>query len=183
MDENEELFDYYIDDEILSSLKTEFSIDTLVENIIEKSESKESNYAEDWGINLIKKTIELSKNPKDRTGQIIEEVANKTGHLFPHIPQRYLEIAYLVIRPKDKWEITSSTLYNFTHTIYRCNIYKKLGNANENMANNLVCKNICLKLLQTLFNDLGIKIELKMTALMPKDGNCSFEVYYKEKLD
>ena len=147
MGNNEEVFDYYIEEEILDSLRNEFSVDILVENLIEEPEP---NYAGNWGTNLIKKTIELSKNPRDRTGQIIEEVSKKTGHIFPHLPQRYLEIAYLVIRPRDKWGITSSTLYNFNHTIINCDIYNKLVKTNENIAKKLICKNLCLNLISTL---------------------------------
>ncbi|MFX0133698.1 MAG: hypothetical protein ACFFDN_08645, partial [Candidatus Hodarchaeota archaeon] len=163
---DKEIFDYYIEDEILDTLRNEFSVDILVENLIEESES---NYAINWSKNLIKKTIELNEDLKDRTGKILTEVSKKTGHIFPHIPQRYLEIAYLAIRPKDKWGITSSTLNEFNHTIVNCNIFNKLRKANENIANKLICKNLCLNLIETLYKELGLKIELNMTKNMPEN--------------
>ncbi|NVM04452.1 MAG: hypothetical protein HWN67_19165 [Candidatus Helarchaeota archaeon] len=173
---DKEIFDYYIEDEILDSLRNEFSVDILVENLIEESES---NYAVNWGKNLIKKTIKLNKDIKDRTGKILAEVSKKTSHNFPHIPQRYLEIAYLAIRPKDKWGITSSTLHNFNHTIVNCNIFNKLRKVNENIANKLVCKDLCLNLIETLYKELGLNIELNMTNNIPENKKCIFEVSYK----
>lgn len=175
-------YDYDLADEVISGLQ-EFAAQrwaSLTEQLNDKSEDEKPalvarvlrSYAQD----LMKKAIELGNKYKDRTAEVMEAVAARTGIYFPCLPQRYLEICMLAIRPEDKWKINEANPARFVFTVSDCTFRRPLQ---ERYGEELACQEGCLNLLYTLYKELGMKVEVSLNQDLAggNDGCCFVSVY------
>ena len=108
---SEKALKYFIDDSLFETLEKEFAVKGIAEKYASAIKGKSEKEADEIGEKLFKeyagnfanRIMELEGNYRDRSAELIYEVAEKTGHKFPSIPQRLIEIALLSVRVEDKW--------------------------------------------------------------------------------
>jgi hypothetical protein len=105
-----------------------------------------------------------SKEFLDRTGEMIEHVAQQTGIRFPHVFERYVELGILTLRPRDAWTVTEATTKTLKIRSFNCSLGKLFA---EKGINN--CQVFCLATNEVAAEKAGTK--LLMTCSKNKDGN------------
>ncbi|MFB0562083.1 MAG: hypothetical protein ACETWM_12840 [Candidatus Lokiarchaeia archaeon] len=173
---------YYIDDELFETIEKEFDGEAIAKKY---AESKDIKDFEKYGKQLMKRTIELSDQEKfrDRTYKVLLEAAKKTGELnFPHVAQRYIEIAYLSVHLMGVLQIEVSNARELGFKVYddECKIYQSLKKLiSEEELKSLPCQAACLSCLETVFNKMRFDFELTMPEKMPEKEHCFFQVVRK----
>nr|MDO8075569.1 hypothetical protein [Candidatus Freyarchaeota archaeon] len=164
---------------VIDTIHEEFNAEKTVAELAQKISNFNDKVAVDaaekffteWGRNLMTRALELGEEYQDRTYQVINLHAEKTGS-FPSVPQRFIEICYLSVLQIERVTITESNLKRLG---YNCRIYttlkEKMG---ENLASQMPCKHACTSLAKTLFEKLNIQTSFNTKALMSNDGYCQF---------
>ncbi|WP_027718189.1 hypothetical protein [Desulfovirgula thermocuniculi] len=163
-------YEYDLDERLLTALQEEFAPHAFIANLAGKltaASAQERNTflrqaLECYGGDLARKAIELGNKYKDRTAEVIEEVAAKTGISFPSLPQRYLEIAMLATRPEDKWKINEASTRRFTFTVSGCTFRQALV---EKLGPEVPCQEACLALLNTIYRELHMEVTVGFEEL------------------
>lgn len=170
-------YEYDLDDRLLAGLREEFEPKTFIKSLAKQLATVPENeqvtvylqllktYAHD----LAKRTIELGNKYKDRTAEVIEEVAAKTGISFPSLPQRFLEIAMLATRPEDKWKINEASTKRFIFTVNSCTFRQALV---EELGHTYSCHEGCLTLLETIYHELNLEVEVSFNFI--EGSGCRF---------
>lgn len=176
-------YKYNIDSEFLGILDQEFDIKYLVEKYSSEASGKEDNDRDeiakrvfgDYGRNLAKRILELEGKYRDRVGEVIYDVAAKTGHVFPSVPQRFLEISFLGPRSDDEWTYKEISHKKLIHLIKHCSINQALIRVmGEKEADTLPCKYVDIGTCTAFYEGLNLNVFFKMTGELPKDGFCRF---------
>jgi hypothetical protein len=146
-------------------------IGILVESVKGKNKNVAIEELEAFGKELMKLTIELADSRFiDRTGEMVERVAEQTGISFPHRFERYVELAILASRPTDRWNITKATTRELVVQISSCTLNKAIAEAG--LA--LPCKAMCLASFEVAAARTGDKLNMEMSKTVTKDGICEF---------
>jgi hypothetical protein len=173
-----EKYDFYIKDELFETIEKEFDGETIAKRY---AASKNIQDFEEWGKQLMLRTMELSDQDKyrDRTYEVLLEAAKKTGELiFPHVAQRYIEIAYLSVHLMGIVQIEANNARELSFKVVEndCKIYQSLKNLiSEEELKKLPCKAACLSALKTVFDKMGFQVKLNMLQKMPENGACYFQ--------
>ena len=175
-----------LDEDMLDTISQEFDISKLVAKFSEAIATEEKEQIEgiaqrifgEYGRDLMKRTVQLGEEYPDRTYEVIKAAAEKTGNFaFPHIPQRFLEIAYLSTQPIMKLDIVENSPRRLIYKLESCATFDALKQrCGDKVASLLPCKYVCLAACDTLFKALGMPMELVMGASMISDGYCQFMV-------
>ncbi|MHA1580533.1 MAG: hypothetical protein ACTSUQ_13025 [Candidatus Freyarchaeota archaeon] len=177
-----EKYQFYIADELYETIEKEFDGEEIAKKY---AQSKSIEDFKEYGKKLMERTMELSDQEKyrDRTYEVLLEAAKKTGQLiFPHVAQRYIEIAYLSVHlmPVVQIEVNNSQELSFKVYEEECKIYQALKNLiSEEELKTLPCQHACLALLQTVFDEMGFDVEITIPEKMPDNGNCFFRTLRK----
>ena len=175
-------YDFYISDELFETIEKEFDGEAIAKKY---AESKSIADFEEYGKQLMKRTMELSDQEKyrDRTYEVLLEAAKKTGELnFPHVAQRYIEIAYLSVHLMGVLQIEVNNAQELSFKVFEedCKIYQSLKNLiSEEELKTLPCQAACLSCLRTVFNGMVFDVELTMPEKMPENGDCFFRALRK----
>jgi hypothetical protein len=172
-------YKYGLAEELVAILDREFNIKSLVADyaasIQGKPEEEKERIAQEvfgsYGRNLARRLLELEGGYRDRNAELIYQVAQTTGLIFPSVPQRLLEIAMLSSRPEDDWEYVETSHKRLAYRVKSCSINQALGDE----ATALPCKHACLEFFHSLFQGLGIPVDLRMVAELPRDYYCQFD--------
>ncbi|MGQ9722849.1 MAG: hypothetical protein ACUVXA_16195 [Candidatus Jordarchaeum sp.] len=175
------IYDYYFADEALATLNEEFSLEKKIKEFATKIKKTGENPAEageqfftEYGEKMMRKTIELGDKYLDRQGEILKQVAEKTGQVFPSVPQRYWELMLMGTRPTAKFYVYGNNTQIIDFTIPKCPGYELLKeNIDQKTADTLPCKHGCLSALTTLYKELNLNVETVMTEKMP-EKTCHF---------
>jgi len=176
-------YKYYIEPEFLNLLEQEFDIKSLIEKYASEMKDKGDNERDEiaqrifgtYGNNLAKRILELDGKYKDRIGEVINQVATKTGHIFPSVPQRLLEISFLGPRSDDEWSYKEVSHKHLTYLVKYCAINQALKAAmGEKEANLLPCRYVDTGTCTAFYEGLNLNVIFKMTAELPKNGFCRF---------
>ena len=174
---------FYLEPEMLDILEQEFSVEALVSRYASEMSGKDENERDEiaqrifgtYGKNLAKRILEMEGKYRDRIGEIIYEVAEKTGHFFPSAPQRLLEISFFGPRSDDGWSYKEISHKKLIHLITHCSIYQALKNSmGEKEANLLPCRYVDIATNTGIYEGLNLNVLFKMTGELPKDGFCRF---------
>lgn len=173
-----------LNEDMLNTLAQEFEISKLVVKFSEAIATEEKGKIEgiaqqifgEYGRDLMKRTVQLGEEYPDRTSEVIKAAAQKTGRFaFPHIPQRFLEIAYLSTQPIMKLHIVENSPRCLIYQLESCATFDALKQrCGDEVASLLPCRYACLAACDTLFKALDMPIELVMGASMVSDGYCQF---------
>ena len=178
---------YFLEPEMLDILEKEFSVEALVSKYTSEMSGKKDNERDEiaqrvfgtYGKNLAKRILEIEGKYRDRVGEIIYEVAEKTGHLFPSAPQRLLEISFLGPRSDDEWNYKEISHKKIIHLVTHCSIYEALKDSmGEKEANLLPCRYADIATSSGIYEGLNLNVLFKMTGEMPKEGFCRFSALF-----
>ena len=147
--------------------KKEAEIDAVAEKIL-------GEYGEEW----MKKTLQLGEEYPDRTYEMLKEAADQTGELvFPHVLQRFIEIAYLSTQQFRVLPIVENWAHRLVYKVTNCYTFKTLQEkCGSDVASLLPCRHACLTLCRTGWEGLNLDAMVKMEATMTKDGYCQFAI-------
>jgi len=173
-----------LNEEMLKIIGKEFDVVQLAKTFAEAIKGKSgemidregeeffSRYGQQW----MKRTMELGEAYSDTTYETLKKVIEKTGTLvFPLVPQRFVEIAYLATQAIFTLPIVQNNSEKFTYKLAMCSTFNAIKeHCGEDIANALHCRHACLGALETVFNGLNIAVDVGMDATMPKDDYCQF---------
>lgn len=122
-----------------------------------------------FGELLMQTVIDAADRYKDRTGEMIEQVARQTGVNFPHRAQRYIEHMLLCARPADRYGLLKSTPGELRFTISSCSILPMV-------APGAPCRELCVAALQRACQKTGDDVTVEVVHWLPTDGRCEFSL-------
>ena len=131
----------------------------------------------DYGTRLMQRTVELGEQYTDRTYEVLKAAAHKTGRLFfPHVAQRFVEIAYLATQEISTVDIVENNHYRLINRVTAdCVIYRGIGEAcGGAVADQMPCRHACLSALCALYDALDLDVDVSQAALISQDGHCRF---------
>lgn len=98
--------------------------------------------------------------------------------IFPHVLQRYVEIAYLATQDFLKVPVTLNNMEELAYRIPKCALYKKIGeNAGEDFAKLMTCKDYCLSALAVAQKQTNVDVLIDQPATTAKEGFCEFTMH------
>jgi hypothetical protein len=126
------------------------------------------------GREVMASTIELADGKYlDRTGEMIEKVAEQTGIHFPHRLQRYVELSIIGPRPLDRWNVAVSTVGELRMQVFSCSLLKALQDAGV-ATEGTPCRELCLAGFRAAAERCGLKIQTIMEKSLAEDSVCEF---------
>ena len=135
---------------------------------------------EEYGQNWMKRTMQLGEEYSDRTIEMVKESIDRQGNqvlVFPYVPQRFVEIAYLSNQQFLKVPITLNNTMELAYRIPKCLIFSQVKEkCGDEVANLMMCQNACLKALDTISKDMELYAVNEMTASTAKEGYCEFHM-------
>ncbi|MBE0416015.1 MAG: hypothetical protein IBX36_05715 [Dehalococcoidia bacterium] len=160
------------DRRLVDEVTAQCDIKALVGSLKGKDEKGAQQVLESFGKGLMKLTIELADGKySDRTGEMVERVAQQTGISFPHRFERYVELSILASRPTDRWNIAKATTKDLVLQVSSCTLRKLMDEAGFK---DLPCKAMCLASFETAATKTGDKLNIEIRKTLPRNGMCEF---------
>lgn len=106
---------------------------------------------------------------RDRTAEMIERVAQQTGIRFPHVFERYIELAILALRPRDAWTISEATTRTLKVRSFNCSLGRKFGEKGVGS-----CQVFCRAAYQGAAEKAGTPVQISCTCDLDNSGLCEF---------
>ena len=181
-------YSFDLNQDMVDMIRDEFNADAvlgmLAEAVGDKTGDEATAAAEalfaQTGEKWMRKTIQLGEEYSDRTIEVVMETVNRKGEqfiIFPHVPQRFVEIAYLSTQEFMKVPIVLNNMNDFAYKIPQCALFNKIKEkSGEEVANLMTCKNYCLTALDTIKNHMDLDVLIDQQASTPADGFCQFSM-------
>jgi len=187
---------YKLSDELMEILEQEFLIDQLViqyKKALENSKDTkkgdiDKNIFGTFGWKLAERLCGLESGYRDRSAEILYKVAKQTGHNFPSIQQRLVEMAYLAVMNKNKLRFQEISFKRLAYEVNFCELNKKLTEEiNPEVAGTIPCSYLCMELNQIICENTDIKDVAKVnmpSKISDEKGCCVFstEIILEEQL-
>ena len=179
-------YSFDLNEDMVKLIREEFGPELVADKLADAVKGKAKGEVEKIGKALfeelgeawMRKTMQLGEEYSDRTIEVIKESVNRQGNqfmLWPHVPQRFMEIAYLSTQEFLKVPVTLNNRWDLDYRIPKCALFNKIKEkCGDEVANLMTCKNYCLSALETLYKDLEMDTVTNMTAETAKDGYCDF---------
>jgi hypothetical protein len=163
--------------QMAEEVSSSFSFQELADKLRDKSEDDARSLYHEFGRTVMAKVMELADGKyRDRTGEMIDLVAQQTKIHFPHRIGRYVELSILSLRPEDTWNITCATTSEMCIREYSCTMNKKLTEAGINL-DGLPCGASCIGGFIEAARTASIKMRVEHSAKLPEAGYCEFTFY------
>jgi len=181
-------YSFDLHEDMLRILREEFSAEGIASKLAEATKGKAKNQIEktgkevfeEYGENWMKRVMQLGEEYSDRTVEMVMESVDHQGRqflLFPHVVQRFVEIAYLSTQKFLKMPITLNNQYALAYRVPQCHVFSQIKEkCGDEVANLMTCKNGCLKALATISKDMELDTVIDMAASTAKDGYCEFSM-------
>ena len=181
-------YSFDMNQDMVDMIREEFNADLVSDKLAEAIKGKPEGEVEkignalfeELGESLMRKTIQLGEEYSDRTIEVVLESVDRQGNqfmVFPHVPQRFVEIAYLGTQDFLKVPITLNNSEMLEYRIPRCALFAKIKEkCGDEVANLMTCKNYCLSALETIRKDQELDAIIDMAAATDKDGYCQFSM-------
>ena len=181
-------YSYDLNDDMIKLVREEFNAEGIASKLAEAISGKAKTAVkkigkdifEEYGQNWMKRVMQLGEEYPDRTIEIVMESVDGEGNqfmLFPHLPQRFVEIAYLGTQEFLKLPIMLNYKDEFAYRVPQCLLFNQIKEkCGEEVANLMTCQNGCLKALETLDKDLELDTVIDVKASTAKDGYCEFSM-------
>ncbi|MDP2918894.1 MAG: hypothetical protein Q8O43_01570 [Dehalococcoidia bacterium] len=181
-------YSFDLNEDMVQMLRVDFNPDKVSGALVEAIKGKKGDEAKkaaetffkDMGVKWMRRTIQLSDEYPDRTIEMVMETVDRTGKqfmLFPHLIQRYVEVAYLGTQDFLKVPITLNNVEVLSYRIPKCALYRKIGEkAGEDFAKQMTCKGYCLGALATMQKHTGVDVIIDQPAETAKAGYCEFSM-------
>ena len=181
-------YSFDLNEDMIKLIREEFNADVVASKLAEAIEGKAKGDVEkvagamfeELGASWMRKTMQLGEEYSDRTIEVVKESVDRQGNQFmvwPHVPQRFVEIAYLSTQEFLKVPITLNNLEVLEYRIPQCALFNKIKEkSGDEVANLMTCKNYCLTALETLRRDSDLEAVIDMAKATAKDGYCEFSM-------
>ena len=172
---------YGLDLDFLDSLENRVSVDSILADYTsqvkdKKNEEKDlmsKKYFSETGTKFAQMICNEESEHRDRMAETIYEVAEKTGHIFPSVPQRLFEISMHALRPGDEWNYREISQNAIVYEVKECEIYDKLcETAGEEEAKKMPCWNFCRTLCDEIYSKTGVRVKVSMEKSIADDHRC-----------
>jgi len=189
-------YSYSLSNELMTLLEQEFPIDQLVTGYKEALGNSEDAVEEDidieifgtFGRNLADRLCQVESGYRDRNAEVLYMVAQKTGHSFPSIQQRLLEMAYLAIMNENKIRFEEISFKRLAYGVSSCVLNRQLSEGiGPEVAGRIPCRHLCMELCKKICEntDVGNVVGVNMPAkISDENGRCVFsaELTLEEQL-
>ncbi len=181
-------YSFDLNEDMIQALRNEFNPGKIIAQLAEALAGKTGDEAEQtgkgifaaYGRNWIKRTMQLGEEYPDRTIEVVKETVDRQGKqflLWPHVPQRFVEIAYLSTQKFLTLPVTLNNQYEFAYRVPQCLLFNQIKEkCGQEVANLMTCKHACLEALETLHHELDLTVVIDMPASNAKEGYCQFSV-------
>lgn len=181
-------YSFDLNEDMIKLIRNEFNAEAVASRLAEAIRGREMSEVEEigkqifesYGQNWMRRTMQLGEEYPDRTIEVVKEAVDQSGSqflMFPHVPQRFVEIAYLATQQFLKLPIILNNKDELAYRVPQClllnTIRKKCG---DEVANLMTCQNGCLKALEILREDLGLDTVINMATSIAKNGYCEFSM-------
>ncbi len=189
-------YSYRLSDELVELLEQEFPIDQLVTRYKRTLEDSEEALEGDidkelfgtFGRNLADRLCEVESDYRDRNAEVLYMVAQKTGHSFPSIQQRLLEMAYLSVMNENNIRFQEISFKRLAYEVDFCVLNQQLAQEiGPEVAGRIPCRHLCMALNRRICEntDIGNVVGVSMPAKISEEkGGCVFstEMILEEQL-
>jgi len=159
---------------LLADVSAKCNVRALVESIKDRDEDIVRAALEDFGKELMQLTIELADTKYlDRTGEMIEKVAQQTGISFPHRFQRYVELSIIASRPADMWNIARATTKELVLQVHGCTVRQSIKDEGV-VYKEFPCQAMCLASFEVARQKTADPLKMRMSKTPAEDGMCEF---------
>ncbi|MBI3040149.1 MAG: hypothetical protein HYY80_00565 [Chloroflexi bacterium] len=181
-------YSFDLNEDMIQLIRDEFNAEAVTARLAEAISGKALSAVEkiakaifeDYGQNWMRRTMQLGEEYSDRTIELVRESVDRSGNqflLFPHVPQRFVEIAYLSTQHFLKLPIILNNLRRLAYQVPQCLLFNTIKEkCGDEVANLMTCQNACLKALATLSHDLELDMVIDMASATAKDGYCQFSL-------
>ena len=179
-------YSFELSTEMLELLRKEFDPPLIIAKFADAAAGKKGAEIDtagekvfgEYGAEWMRKTIQLGEEYPDRTFEMLKEAADQTGELvFPHVLQRFIEIAYLSTQQFRILPIVENWARRLVYKVTNCYTFKTLQDTcGSEAASLLPCRHACLALCHTGCQGLNLDATVSMDATMVKDGYCQFAI-------
>jgi hypothetical protein len=153
-------------------MSSRHNVASLAEAVKGKAPEEAAQEFRRLGREVMASTIELADGKYlDRTGEMIEKVAEQTGIRFPHRLQRYVELSIIGPRPLDRWNVAVSTIVELRMQVFSCSLLKALQDAGV-PTEGMPCREFCLAGFGAAADKCGLKIQTIMEKSLAEDSVC-----------
>lgn len=179
-------YSFDLNEDMIGMLRKEFNAEKVAGEMMEAIAGKSKEGAvkaaeiffKQMGQKWMERTIQLADQYSDRTIEMVLESVDRQGRqflVFPHVLQRYVEIANLATQEFLKVPIVLNNKDELGYRIPKCALYAKITEkAGEDFARAMTCKNYCLTALDIAQKKIDIDTMLSTTAETAKDKFCEF---------
>jgi hypothetical protein len=181
-------YSYRLSDEMMKLLEQEFPIDKLATRYNESLKDQEGASKNDFdkeifgtfGRKLADRLCEIESNYRDRSAEVLYRVAEETGHYFPSIQQRLLEVAYLAIMNENKIRFREISFKRLAYEVGNCLLHRHLVEVTgHEVSDREPCRHLCMELNRKICEntDVGDVVGLHMhsKSSAERDG-CVFSI-------
>lgn len=181
-------YSFDLHEDMLKIIRQEFGAEGIAAKLAEAISGKAKSAVakigkeifEEYGQNWMKRVMQLGEEYPDRTIEMVMESIDHEGNqflVFPHVPQRFVEIAYLATQQFLKLPITLNNQYELSYRVPQCYIFSQIKEkCGDEVANLMTCKHGCLKALDTIAKDIELDMVIDMLASTAKEGYCEFSM-------
>ena len=181
-------YSFDLNEDMIRLIREEFGAEGIASKFAEAISGKPKSEVEkigkeifeEYGQNWMRRVMQLSDEYSDRTIEVVLESIDHEGNqflVFPHVPQRLVEIAYLGNQQFLKLPITLNNQYALAYRVPQCSVFNQIKEkCGDEVANLMTCQNACLKALDTICKDMELDIVIEMLASTPKEGYCEFSM-------
>jgi len=186
---HKERLSFELDDEMMVLIAKEFSADDIIQRFEQAVADRGSDEVQtigeeifrDYGRRLMRRSLELGEEYPDRTYEILREAADRTGCLvFPLVPQRFIEIAFLAIQNTAEIPVLVNNARKLVFRVEGCRLFQQLvARCGLPTAEQMLCRHGCLEACRMAFNGFGIEFDeltFEMNARTAETGYCEFVV-------
>jgi len=155
-------------------MSSRHKVASLAEAVKGKAREEAAEEFRRFGREVMASTIELADGKYlDRTGEMIEKVAEQTGIHFPHRLQRYVELCIIGPRPLDRWNVAVSTIGELRMQVFSCSLLKALQDAGV-PTEGMPCREFCLASFRVAAEKCGLEIQTTLEKSLAEDSVCEF---------
>jgi hypothetical protein len=122
--------------------------------------------------------VEAGKKYMDRTGEMIEIVAAKTGLAFPTVMQRYFEIWVHCTGLAGKWQLKKATMGGIIYEVLQCSLSERASREWPGIGAT-ACSGYCLGALEGIARELGMILTVGREDMEAGQGLCRFSIIPK----
>jgi len=181
-------YSFDLNEDMLKLIRDEFNAEGIASKLADGIQGKAKgdiekiakDIFEEYGQNWMKRVMQLGEEYSDRTIEMVLEAVDHDGNqflIFPHVPQRFVEIAYLATQQFLKLPVTLNNQYAFAYRVPQCLLFNTIKEkCGDEVANLMTCKNGCLKALDTIGKDMELAVAIDLVASTARDGYCEFSM-------